>query len=159
MKGTAARISRRRFFLMVLFSMLLIAGCGGDDPTGPDASIDALVGDWVAQRLEVTMVADPTRVADLIEGGASFSINVQPSGQYTAVLTVLGFSQTEIGFLVVEGDELVLNRQHPSADTTRADYALLDGGSRIRLLGPTEFDFDGDQVGEPSTLLTELVRR
>lgn len=105
------------------------------------------------------MVADPDRTADLLLSGASFSINVQPSGQYTAVLTVLGFPQTEIGILSVDGGELVFNRQHPSSDTSRATYELLDGGSKVRLSGPTEFDFDGDQVGEPSTLLTELGRR
>ena len=159
MNGLSARYSVLRFLLVPILASVAFASCGGDEVTGPGQEIDALVGDWVAQKLEVTLVADPTRTADLLESGASFSINVQPSGQYTAVLTILGFPQTEIGFLEVDGNELVFKRQHPSSDTSRADYSLLDGGSRVRLNGATEFDFDGDQIGEPSTLLTELVRR
>ncbi len=159
MKIPAPRLFSLRMLLLPVLALTTITACGGGEVTGPGQGIQALVGDWVAQKLEVTMVADPTRTADLLESGASFSINVQPSGQYTAVLTILGFPQTEIGFLEIDGNELVFVRQHPSPDTSRAQYSLLDGGSRVRLTGPTEFDFDGDQVGEPSTLLTELVRR
>lgn len=133
-----------------------VAACGGDDATGPSADVDILVGDWSAIELTVINDADPSQTADLIETGATFTINVQESGQYTATLTFLGFPSTEIGFLRIDGDEIVFTREFPSADTSRATFRI--SGNRITLEGDTEFDFDGDSQGDPATLRSVLER-
>ena len=148
---------RRRLGLLVLPLLVAGAACGGDDPTGPDSGVDQLVGSWSATSMTVTNDANPSQSADLIEEGASFTINVQPSGQYTASLTFLGFPSTEIGFLRVEGNEIVFTREFPSAETSRAEFVL--SGNQITLRGPTEFDFNGDSSGEAATLESVLIRQ
>lgn len=136
---------------------MMTAGC--DDATGPKPreGLEFLVGDWSADVLVVTSVADPGQSLDLLEGGSGFRINVQPSGQYTATLVVLGSPVTEIGTLTVEGTVLTFYREFPSTDTATATLTQLSP-DRVRLVGATTFDFE--PVGSPdeASLLTELVR-
>lgn len=116
------------------------------------------MGDWSADVLVVSNAADPDESLDLLEGGSAFRINVQPSGQYTATLTVFGSPVTEIGSLTVQGTVLTFYREFPSADTATATLTQLSP-DRVRLVGATTFDFE--PVGSPDEafLLTELVRQ
>ncbi|HSG47104.1 MAG TPA: hypothetical protein VLA43_04720 [Longimicrobiales bacterium] len=152
-----ARPSVRALWATLLFAFLT-TGC--DDATGPRAreGLEFLVGDWSADVLVVTSTADPGQSIDLLEGGSAFRINVQPSGLYTATLTVLGTPVTEIGTLAVEGTVLTFYREFPSADTATATLTQLSP-DRVRLVGSTTFDFE--PVGSPddASLLTELVRQ
>lgn len=137
--------------------LLVSAACGNDDVITPQDDLGFLVGDWDAVVLEVTNQADPTETADLLEAGATFRINVQPSGQYTATLTFLGTSIPEIGTLKLEGNQLTFFRSIPSTDTSHATLTQLSE-DRVRLEGLSSFDFDLDGVPEDADLLTELVR-
>ena len=131
--------------------------CGGDDGVGPTSNVAPLVGDWSAVALVVTSNLDPERSVDLVDSGASFSINVQPSGQYTATLVAFGFPSTEIGTLRIEGDEIVFTREFPSNETSRAEFTI--SGNQVTLRGATEFDFDLNGTNQPSTLVSTLVRQ
>ena len=132
-------------------------GCGGSDgPTevDPDPALAPFVGSWTALAMVVTSVANPSISPDLIQEGATFSLNVQPSGQYTASLIFLEQVSTEIGFITVSGSTVTLKRDYPTQSTSTANYRF-QGGLLI-LDGGTEFDFNLDGQPEPATAHFEL---
>jgi hypothetical protein len=140
----------------VLASVWILAGCGSES-VAPDAGVAALVGDWDATSLVLTSVANPQVKPDLVALGASFRLNVQPSGQYTAILLYAQQSSTEIGTLSVAGSTLTMARDFPSRSTSDAVFAL--SGNRLTLDGDSEFDFNLDGTPEPALAHFELLRR
>ncbi len=147
---------RRRAWGGAILTALLLAGCGGES-VGPDAAIAPLVGDWDATSLILTSVANPQVNPDLVALGASFRLNIQPSGQYTAILLYAQQSSTEIGTLSVSGNVITLMRDFPSKATSAAVFAL--AGDRMTMDGDSEFDFNLDGTPEPALAHFELVRR
>jgi len=133
----------------------LVAGCG-DDVAGPDPALAPLVGAWTATKLVLTSVANPEVAPDLIALGADFKLDIQPSGQYTAILIYAGQASTEIGIVSVSGNTVTLARDFPTASTSTAVYAL--SGDQLTLDGDTEFDFNLDGTSEPARVHFELVR-
>jgi len=138
--------------------LLLGALACGDDPVSADPEIAQFVGDWAAEVVTLTNVANPEVVADLIANGATLTLNVQPSGQYTAILVIAGQSSTEIGSISVAGSTLTLHREFPTAETSPGTFAF-SGPDRFVLDGDTEFDFNFDQVPEPALAHFEYARR
>lgn len=157
MKRNSRRIA---LFLATLALVFAAASACGEDAAGPAGidDISFLVGDWIADVLVATGVQDPNLTRDLLAEGAQFGINVQPSGAYTATLTVAGTPFTEIGRLALSGDELTFYVEFPLPDTTQGTLTRL-GDDRVRLLGETSVDLDFDLVAEPANLRTELVRQ
>lgn len=139
-------------------AVLVFAGCGdgGTDP-GVDPALAPFVGDWLATELVMTSVANPSVAPDLIALGSTFKLNVQPSGQYTAILIYAEQGATEIGTLSVSGNTVALNRAFPSRGTTHAVYSF--SGNRLTLEGDTEFDFNLDGTPEPALVRFELVKQ
>lgn len=137
---------------------LLVAACGGDDILEPDPALAPFLGDWDGTSLVLTSVANPDVHPDLIELGATFALNVQPSGQYTAILLFAGQSQTEIGQLEVSGSTLTLRRDFPSSSTSTATYSF-PNSDRLVLDGDSEFDFNLDGTPEPARVHMEFDRR
>ena len=135
----------------------VVGACG--DTAGPEAKegLEFLVGTWTAESVVATSVAPPVLTVDLIDGGGSFVINVQPTGQYTATLTVFGAPATEIGTLEVSGSNVTLYTDFPFPDTATATLTQL-GEDRIRLEGGTTFQFEPSRGPEEATLTSELVR-
>jgi hypothetical protein len=147
---------RRRVAAIVL--PLILGACSGDDALGPNASIASLVGDWRADRFVVRNKANPAQSAELIRDlGAQFTLNVQPSGQYTAVLVYQGTPITEIGLLDVEGNEIVFTVSIPTPATSRARYTATS--ARLTLDGDTQFDFNLDGRPDPAEAHIELTKR
>lgn len=150
------RIARTRAVVVLL--ALGAAACGGSDPTGvePDPAVEPFVGTWEASTFEITSAADPTLMYDILEGGA-FTINVQPSGQYTATLEYPGFLApvTEFGRMTVGATTLTLD---PSTGPPVTSSYVFDGPDRVTLEGPTEFDFNRDGVAEEGEALIVLER-
>ncbi len=127
----------RKFGVVVLFSGLL-HGCSSDGVT-PDPSVASLVGDWTADSLVLTSVANPDVSVELIATGATFALNVQPSGLYTAILISGRTSSTEIGWLSTSGAAITLRRTFPSPDSTTGTYA--QSGDRLTIDGQTDYEF------------------
>jgi hypothetical protein len=132
-----------------------ISGCGSES-TGPDPALAPLVGAWDATRLRLTSVANPQVIVDLIELGAAFRLDIQPSGQYTAILLYAQQTSTEIGTLSVSGNTLTMRREFPSVSTSAAVFTL--AGNRLTLDGDSEFDFNLDGTPDPALAHFELVR-
>ncbi len=152
---------RRAAWLCGVFALIAVLGaCGGDDGVSADPSVAFLVGDWSATHMVVTPDLAPDQALDLIDAGGSFSLNVQPSGQYTAVISIPGFGAPppELGTLTVEGDEIVFTRTSPAPKTvSRATYEEVAPGHVI-FSGASELDIDGNGTADAVTLEVEIVR-
>ena len=148
------RLAQSGLLAFTLFGV----GCGGGSELGPNSSVAPLVGDWDADRFVVKNKANPTQSPELIRDlGAKFSLNVQPSGQYTAVLVYQGTPITEIGLLEIDGGDVVFRVSYPASGTSRSRYNL--AATRLTLDGETEFDFNLDGKGDPAEAHIELKKR
>ena len=143
--------------LALALVVVLATACGGEDPVVVDPLVSPLVGDWSATAMVVTSVANPDVAPELIALGASFTLNVQSSGQYTAILIYAQQASTEIGFLSVSGNVVTMTHSFPDTKTTSATYVL--AGNRLTLDGDTDFDFNLDGTSEPAVAHFELERR
>jgi len=139
-----------------LVSACILVACG-EEGVGPDPDVAPLVGDWDATSLVLTSVANPQVKPDLIALGAAFRLNIQPSGQYTAILLYAQQSSTEIGTLSVSGNTITMTRDFPSRSTSAAVFSL--SGNRLTLDGDSEFDFNLDGTPEPALAHFELLRK
>ena len=156
MRSRTHAIARKAIVLLLLG---MGTSCGGDDPAGPDGTPgpDFMVGEWNAQVLVVTSTANPEISIDLIASGATFTLSVQPSGRYTAILSAAGQGSSESGTLSVEGTQVVFRRTLPSADVSRS--AFVRNGDDVTLTGPTLFDFNLDGTSEDATIEIGLTPR
>jgi hypothetical protein len=137
----------------------LLAACGGDDGVTPDARVTPFVGTWEADSLTITNDANPTQVANVLTFG-SFFITVEPSGQYTASLTIGAQANPEIGQLsVLDGSTLTLTPTTPAGRPAATSAYVFASADYLILDGPTEFDFNGDEEPEPSQAHIELRRQ
>lgn len=142
-----------------LFWAALLVGCGsgGGDPIGPDPAVVPFVGDWAATAFTVTSVANSQLVEDVINLGATFDFNVQPSGRYTATLNFLGQPNVEIGQLSVSGSTVTLNRSIPSPQSDASSFSFV--GSNVLILdGPTDYDFNSDGTLDDAIAHIELQK-
>ena len=144
--------------LLRLLLVVLPLACGGEDPIGPDEELDFLVGDWVATRFRVEHQLNPDLGGDLIaDFGAAFTLNVQPSGQYTAILTFQGTPLVEIGEIELDGSSIVFDVSEPCCSRNRGTWEY--DGSTFSFRGPTQNDFNGDGQPEPANVEVSLVPR
>ncbi|MDH3270862.1 MAG: hypothetical protein OEN56_05995 [Gemmatimonadota bacterium] len=140
----------------------MLAACGDDKPEEPevDPAIAPFVGTWDAEVFTVTSVADPSIVADLIGIGGSFTLNIQPSGAYTATLVFSDGETTvplvEFGSLGVAGNFITLRPNGGDPATSQYTFVRED---YLRLEGPTEFDFNFDDEPDPAEAFIEIQRR
>jgi len=116
-----------------------------------------MVGNWIAEVLVVTSTANPEVSVDLIAEGATFTLSVEPSGRYTAILSGFGQASSESGTLSVEGPEVVFRRTIPSPDVARSSWVR--NGADVTLTGPTQFDINLDGVTEDATIVIGLAPR
>ncbi len=141
----------------VFLLVAVLAACSGKTSTESNDAVAPFVGDWTAVSLVLTSQANPQISPDLIVLGATFTIHVEPSGQYTAILLYSGQSQTEIGNVEVSGETVTLRRTYPSASTTAGVYSF--NGDHLILDGETEFDFNQDGTPEQALVHFDLVKQ
>ena len=127
----------------------------GSEATGPDLNPDFMVGEWLAEELLLTSVANPEVFTDLVAEGAVFTLSVQPSGRYTAILSGFGQSSSESGKLTVDGAEVVLVPELPPGPESRATWERI--GTSVILVGESDFDFNLDGTTEAATLRQVLI--
>lgn len=143
-----------------LVCLLIALGCGsgGTDPIIPDPTVEPFVGDWEATEMLVTNVANPQVVADVLATGATFDLNVQPSGHYRATLVFQQQPLVEQGQLTASGSSLTLDRTFPQPPETSVSTYSFSGPDVLILDGPTEFDFNLDGTPEAADSHIELRR-
>lgn len=135
-----------------------VVACG-ETGVEVDPSVARFVGTWDADSLTMTNDANPAQVANVIANGGNFVIVVEESGQYTATLTVFGNPFVEIGDLDVSGSTLTLNRDFPPPPSVAVSSFVFLADDYLVLDGPTEFDFNLDDIPEPAQVHFELSRR
>jgi len=141
-------------------ALLLMACSGGSDSVSPDPAVAPFVGDWSATAMVLTSVANPDIHPDLIaDFGASFTINVQPSGQYTAILLFSGQASTQIGTVTVSGSTITLRPEVPPNEPEATSAYVFTDADHLVLDGDTEFDFNFDGTPEAATAHIELERK
>ena len=141
---------------LVVIGILAIGASGcGTESTEPELNPDFMVGDWVAESLAMTSVANPDVTTDLVVLGAVFTLSVQPSGRYTAILEGGGQFSSEIGKLTVDGAHVVLTPESPAGPESRALWERV--GESVILEGDSEFDFNTDGTAEAATLRQVLI--
>ena len=144
--------------LQILALVAVITSCGGDTAVGPDNDLEFLVGDWDATRFVVQSEANPEVAPELIaDDVVQFSLNVQPSGQYTSTLIFQRTPDTQIGLLEIDGDEIIFHRSFPSPHTDRSRYTFSPG--RLTLVGDTEFPFIPGAEPEAAVATIDLKKR
>ena len=151
--------SRKSFGLATLV-LALSAGCGeaaGNGGTDPDPSVAPFVGDWEATAFTVTSVANPQLVEDVIGLGATFDLNVQPSGSYTATLNFVGQPSVELGQISVSGNTVTLNVSFPSPRADVSTFSFV-GNTQLILDGPTVYDFNSDGIDDDALAHIELQK-
>lgn len=154
------RVVRRAPRRIGLALFVAVAACGGSSPSdvaAPDPAVEPFVGDWDATEFVVTSVSGDMSF-DLIEATGLFTLNVQPSGSYTATLFIPDEMQqpaVENGTLSVVGGAVRLS---PNQGTGATSAYRFDGPDTLTLDGPTEFDFNFDGTPEPATLHVVLER-
>ncbi len=142
--------------LLVVIGLVVIGAIGcGNDSTGPDLNPSFMVGDWLADSVVVTAVADPAVVVDLTALGLVFTLSVQPSGRYTSISSGFGLPGSEIGDLTVDGIHVVFMPRSPPGEDSRAVWELV--GDSVILESESEFDFDLDGTTEAATLRRVLI--
>ena len=129
-------------------------GCG-DGPTEPDLNPDFMVGAWLAESLVLTSVANPEVIADLVALGAKFTLSVEASGRYTAILEGFGLFSSVSGRLTVDGAYVVFMQELPIRDESMDMWERIDDS--VILEGENEFDFNLDGTTEPAVLTRVLI--
>jgi len=138
-------------------ALSLASGCGGSDPVTADPTVGSFVGTWDAVVLTMTPEGSATPVVDVLQYGGFFIV-VEPSGQYTATLSLPTGPGVEIGQLSVAGSTIRLDPSVPAGDAVTSTYTLV-GDDYLILDGPTEFDFNFDGSADPAEAHFELQRR
>ncbi len=148
--------SRSPLRLVIFIGLAAVAATGcGEGLTEPDLNPDFMVGDWLAESLVLTSVANPEVIADLVARGAVFTLSVQASGRYTAILEGFGQPFSESGRLTVDGAYVVLMPETPPGPESRGLWERV--GDSVILEGESEFDFNLDGTAEAATLRQVLI--
>lgn len=144
-----------RALCLVPLVLAVLWGCS-DSSTGVKKELEPLVGAWRAQELTLTNVANPSLTWDLVEIGATFSLSILATGQYTAVLTAFGQSNTEAGNVEVSGNRVTIQPVSPPGPSVDGTWQFV--GEILHLDGETEFDFNFDGTREDADVHFELER-
>lgn len=135
------------YLLLLLLVLILIPGCS-DSGIEPKKDLEPLVGIWKASTLIMTNRANPLIAVDLVEMGASFTLSVLATGQYSASLTAFGATNTEVGTVTISGNQVTISPTSPEGPPLVAVWSFQ--GEALVLDGESEFDFNQDGVSEPA---------
>jgi len=132
--------------LTLLFALLAMS-CS-DNGTGPDKDLAPLVGTWRANTLVHTNQANPSISVDLLDLGATFTLSILSTGQYSASISGPGILGTELGTITVSGNEVTITPTSPEGPPQLSIWSFQ--GSALVLDGESAFDFNQDGETEPS---------
>ena len=143
---------RKRWTAVAGLLVLSTSGC--DDPTRVTAA--DLHGLWGAVAMVYTSAANPAVASDLLEEGATYSIELVSDGTYGSQLSRPSVPAiSESGTYDVRGGRLILSPTGGGERTLSLEFnrSLLTARE-----ASTEWDFDGDGVPEPASLEMVLDR-
>ena len=142
-------------------ALILMTACG-DNGTGDEP--DDLVGTWTSTALVFTSTADPTLSVDVVAvDGAAATLVLAADATYTFIFTLPSGgdphspeepAENEAGTYTVTGNNLNLTQ----TGATTYTMEMSRNGDTMTLTLPDTWDFNGDGVEEPATLVATLTR-
>jgi len=148
----------------------LLAGCSGDDATGPtETTVADLAGLWQASAFSQTSDADPSVGADLIAMGGNMNWSVQTTGSFTGTAVLPGALVGTGGTITLPLSGVI---RLVDANTLRIDFVpeipplftflnaafTLSGNTLTVIDSRSSFDFDGDGQKEGASVRAVFVR-
>ncbi|MCH1571169.1 MAG: hypothetical protein L7S64_07470 [Longimicrobiales bacterium] len=153
--GSSRRVKRAAMSIM----LAIATGACGSGETPVDVSTNPLlepfIGTWDATVLTIRSVADTSIVVDLLENGVSY-ITIFDSGNYQSTIAFGSAPFTEFGSLDIAAGVLTLRPTNGDPITREYEFA---SANIVRLDGPTDWDFNLDEVDDPALLFMEMERR
>lgn len=138
---------------LLLLVALSLSGCS-DDGSAPKKELAPFVGKWRASVMILTNTANPSVSVDLVQEGATFTLSVLSTGEYSAALTAFGQTNTEVGTIKVSGSRVTITPTSPPGPSLVAEFEFF--GNTLVLDGDTFFDFNLDGTPEPAQAHIEL---
>lgn len=142
----------------------MIAGCAGDDATGPaEPSVADLAGLWMGMSFSITSTADPALKMDLMGMGGTLSWAIQASGSFSGTAVVPGALLGQEGAITIPVSGVM---RVVESTTLRVDFVpeippfFTAFTSQYSVVGDVltlhddgaKYDFDGDGVNDPAVL-------
>lgn len=160
--GGRARAPGARILAAALVAAL--AACSSSSSPDTESETDLLArlaGTWDGTEMVLTSRdSDPEVTLDILGGGlgadASFTLELEESGRYTATLVVLDQPDEETGDIEITESAITLDPDGPDPAVT-GTWDL--EGDTLVIQGETQFDFDLDGTNDPADLDLVLERR
>jgi len=149
----------RTFWMCSFILILLSVGCKKEETTEPEITVPAIVvGTWVASSWTFNALATDSTI-DLIANGAELTVVLQNSGRYTLIITAPGESPDyETGGLSFSGDQMTITSDNPNEGISVMTWSVT--GTTMTLLSTeSDYDFDGDNIGDPATMSMILQKQ
>ena len=139
---------------------LTLSGCGGDDPTDIQDTIDDLVGTWNITSLMYTPAAGGASVEG-VQAGTSGTITFRQDLSYTLTFQETGpppVTDMEDGTFSVAGDVLTIVPDDAPLDPSDLEIQSLTSTTARLFQADDEYDFDDDGFDEPATTTVVLQK-
>ena len=128
-----------------------------DSGTEPIRDLVPLAGVWEAQVLKVPDPANQDQDIDLIPEGASYTLSIISTGQFTAVFDLLLVQGLETGTVSVYQDQITLTPVSPPGDVMSGTWTLQ--GDILYVDAVRSLDIDGDGTQEVIPFQLEFSAR
>jgi hypothetical protein len=154
-------LSRQILTPFLLTAALMLSACGGDsdspstppDPL-PSDDLTPVVGNWLADSILVSPKINPGQAVEIVgRDGVEFTLTVQTSGSYRAVLRAFGNQSEETGTIRLLGNQIFYSVQTPVAKSAAGEWSRV--GDRLVLVDDAPLDFNLD--GIPDDVDTRMV--
>jgi hypothetical protein len=128
------------------FCLLVLSLACSNSGTEPIPDLVPLAGVWEAQVLKVPDPANPDEDMDLIPDGATYTLSILSTGQFTAVFDLLLVQGFETGTVSVFDDQITLTPVSPPGSVMAGTWMLQ--GDVLFVEAVRSLDIDGDGVSE-----------
>lgn len=141
--------------LLAVFLAAVLAGWACKSSTGPEEA--ELTGSWLATKAEYVSVANSSVKVDIIAGGSTLSLALDPNGVYTLTITDPGEQPVAVnGTWTFSVDTMTLT---PDGGSGNMQFDMnLDGDTLTLFGGGAQYEFTAGSP-EDATLNITLARQ
>lgn len=140
-----------------VFLLLAYSIACSDSGVEPVPDLVPLAGVWEAQVLKVPDPSNSDEFIDLVPEGASYTLSILSTGQFTAVFDLLLVQGFETGTVSVYQDQITLNPISPPGSVMSGNWMLQ--GDVFFVEAVRSLDIDGDGVQEVIPFQLEFSSR
>ena len=140
----------------VFAAAALLGGCSDSNEPNGDVTLADLAGTWQVTKWEYTNTANTSETIDLKALGASATLTLEGSGDYSISGTFGGVPINLTGTYAVNGSTLVINED--GADGPQTVSFTLSGDTWTITGLDGDWDFDEDGTDDAATLIIVFTR-